>query len=76
MKKIVFVACVIALTVALSHVRVDAGVYRSKVRTNCSGVAVVREYARGRAGCSGVSKVRARASCAKSRASRSCAGSL
>ena len=63
MKVLSLFACVIALTVCLSYVPADAGVYRSKSKATCSGVSKVREYSRGRAAtCSGgVSRAKTRA---------------
>lgn len=67
MKKVVLVACVVMLAVALSYVPTDGAVsvVRSRSKASCSGVAKSRVYSRGRArtSCSGVSKVRGSASC-------------
>lgn len=79
MKKLMLLICMIAIAVGLSYMPADASVYRSKTRASCSGVAVTREFARGRASCSGVSafRSRAKATCAgvsRFHSRRSCSG--
>jgi hypothetical protein len=72
MKKVVLVACVVMLAVALSYVPTEGAVsvVRSRSKASCSGVAKSRVYSRGhaRASCSGVSRSKVRA--------KTCSGSF